>query len=42
MDDGPLLNLLVECIGKVAAWEGRHAGDVLNELLVTKTTTNEQ
>jgi hypothetical protein len=23
MDDGPLLNLLIECVGKVAAWEGR-------------------
>ncbi len=33
LDDGPLLNLLVECIGKVATWEGRYAGDVLNELL---------
>ncbi len=33
VDDGPLLNLLVECVGKVAAWEQRYAGDVLNELL---------
>jgi hypothetical protein len=33
VDDGPLLNLLVECVGKVAAWEQRYAGEVLNELL---------
>lgn len=34
-DDGPSLNLLVECVGKVAAWEGRFAGDVLSDLLQT-------
>jgi hypothetical protein len=39
LDDGPLLNLLVECVGKVAAWEGRYAGDVLNELLGIPATT---
>lgn len=33
VDDGQLLNLLVECLGTVAAWEGRYAGDVLNDLL---------
>jgi hypothetical protein len=38
LDDGPLLNLLVECVGKVAAWEGRYAGEVLNELLGTPST----
>jgi hypothetical protein len=35
VDDGPLLNLLVECVGKVARWEDRYAGEVLNELLGT-------
>jgi hypothetical protein len=32
-NDEALLNLLVECVGKVAAWEGRFAGELLNELL---------
>jgi hypothetical protein len=31
--DESLVNLLVECVGKVAAWEGRFAGELLNELL---------
>lgn len=32
-DDDALANLLVECVGKVAAWEGRFAGELLDELL---------
>jgi hypothetical protein len=35
VDDGPLANLLVECVGKLAAWEDRYAGEVLNDLLGT-------
>lgn len=31
--DESLANLLVECVGKVAAWEGRYAGELLNDLL---------
>ena len=31
--DDALVNLLVECVGKIAAWEGRFAGELLNELL---------
>jgi hypothetical protein len=31
--DEALVNLLVECVGKVAAWEGRFAGEVLDDLL---------
>ncbi len=32
-DDDALVNLLVECVGKVAGWEERYAGDLLDDLL---------
>ncbi|MBN9119757.1 MAG: hypothetical protein J0I06_11470 [Planctomycetes bacterium] len=35
--DESLVHLLVECVGKVAAWEGRYAGELLNELLAGST-----
>ncbi len=38
VDDDSLMNLLVECLGKVAAWEGRYAGELLNELLSPPAT----
>jgi hypothetical protein len=31
--DETLVNLLVECVGKVATWERRFAGELLGELL---------
>ena len=40
VDDDSLLNLLVECIGKVAAWEGRYAGELLSELLAVPSGTH--
>ena len=33
LGDEALVNLLVECVGKIAAVEGRYAGDVLDDLL---------
>jgi hypothetical protein len=36
-DDGPLLNQMVECVGAVAGWEGRYAGDLLDDLLGAAT-----
>lgn len=40
LDDDALINLLVECVGKVASHEGRYAGDLLSELLATPARTN--